>query len=65
MLNRPGTTEAIARAASARFGQPARTAFVIGQPPEQTASEPKAEPQEDALDELLDFGSKFDNIVIE
>ena len=65
MLNRPGTTEAIAKAASARFGQPARTAFVIGQPPEQAASEPKAEPRQDALDELLDFGSKFDNIVIE
>ena len=65
MLNRPGTTEAIAKAASARFGQPARTVFVIGQPPEQAVSEPKAEPQEDALDALLDFGSKFDNIVIE
>lgn len=67
MLNRPAITEGIAKAASVRFGQPARTVFSIGRPPQeqvQTAvSQP--EPGEDALDELLDFGSKFDNIVIE
>ncbi len=64
MLNKPAVTEAIAKAAAARFGQPARTAFAIGQPPVQQASPAQPEPKVDALEELLDFGSKFDNIII-
>ena len=67
MLNRPAITEGIAKAASARFGQPARTVFAIGRPAQEEvqAAVPQPESGEDALDELLDFGSKFDNIVIE
>ena len=67
MLNRPAITEGIARAASARFGQSARTVFSIGRPPEEQVhtAPSQPEPGADALDELLDFGSKFDNIVIE
>lgn len=66
MLNRPNITEPIARAAAARFGQSARLVFSVGKPPVQpTAPAPAPAPTEDALDQLLDFGSKFDNIVIE
>lgn len=66
MLNRPNITEPIARAAGARFGQSARLVFSVGKPPVQTpAPAPAPAPAEDALDQLLDFGSKFDNIVIE
>jgi len=66
MLNKPAVTEAIAKAASTRFGQPVRVAFAIGKPPVQAqASAPQPAPEADALDQLLDFGSKFDNIVIE
>ena len=67
MLNRPAITEGIAKAASARFGQSARTVFAIGRPPEEQVRPEVSRPElgEDALDELLDFGSKFDNIVIE
>ena len=60
MLNKPAVTEALAKAASARFGQAVRVSFTIGDPPKQPVRT-----QEDALDQLLDFGSKFDNIVIE
>ena len=68
MLNRPNITEPIARAAGARFGQSARLVFAVGKPPAQAtapAPAPAPVPTEDALDQLLDFGSKFDNIVIE
>ena len=66
LLNKPAITEPMAKAASARFGQSARVVFSIGKPPAQThASAPQPVPEEDALDQLLDFGSKFDNIVIE
>ena len=67
MINRPAITEGIAKAASARFGQSVRTVFAIGRPPEEPVRPEvsRPEPGEDALDELLDFGSKFDNIVIE
>jgi len=66
MLNKPTVTEAIAKAASARFGQSARVTFTIGKPPAQPAAPaPVPAQEEDALDQLLDFGSKFDNIVIE
>ncbi len=66
MLNKPAVTEAIAKAASTRFGQPVRVAFAIGKPPVQAQGPaPQPAPEADALDQLLDFGSKFDNIVIE
>jgi len=68
LLNKPAVTEAIAKAASARFGQSTRVTFTIGTPPAQpTAPTPAPAPAkaEDALEQLLDFGSKFDNIVIE
>ena len=68
MLNRPNITEPIARAAAARFGQSARLVFSVGKPPVQPTAPtpaPAPAPAEDALDQLLDFGSKFDNIVIE
>ena len=66
MLNKAAVTEAVARAASTRFAQPTRVVFSIGKPPAQpSAPTPQPPPQEDALDELLAFGSKFDNIVIE
>ena len=66
LLNRPAITEGIAKAATVRFGQPARTVFSIGRPPEEQNAEPaEAAPGGDALDELLSFGSQFDNIIIE
>ena len=67
MLNQPAITEPMAKAARARFGQAARVTFSIGTPPAQVqAPAPQPAPEADALDRLLeDFGSKFDNIVIE
>ena len=68
LLNRPNITEPIARAAGTRFGQSTRLVFSVGKPPAQAsapAPAPAPVPTEDALDQLLDFGSKFDNIVIE
>ncbi len=63
MLNKPAVTEALAKAAGSRFGQPARVSFSIGEPPAQQSA-PAPQPKQDALDELLDFGRKFDNITI-
>ena len=66
MLNQPNITEPMAKAAAARFGQSTRVVFSIGKAPEQVpAPAPQPTPEADALDQLLDFGSKFDNIVIE
>ncbi|MBE6973460.1 MAG: DNA polymerase III subunit gamma/tau [Ruminococcaceae bacterium] len=66
LLNKPAITEAMAKAASTRFGQPTRVVFTIGKAPAQSsAPAPQPAPEADALDQLLDFGSKFDNIVIE
>jgi len=70
MLNKPAVTEAMAKAASTRFAQPTRVVFTVGKPPAQAQAPtppPAAQPapEADALDQLLDFGSKFDNIVIE
>lgn len=65
MLNKPAVIQGLAKAASTRFGESARVVFSIGAPPaEASAPVPAAEPQEDALDALMDFG-KFDNITIE
>ena len=66
MLNQPNITEPMAKAAAARFGQSTRVVFSIGKAPEQAhAPAARPVPEADALDQLLDFGSKFDNIVIE
>ena len=66
MLNRPATTEVLAKAAALRFGTAAQVRFSEGTPPAEQSSapaEPPAPEAPDALDALLDF-SKFDNITI-
>ena len=66
LINKPAITEPMAKAATARFGQSTRVVFSIGKAPAQAqAPAPQPAPETDALDQLLDFGSKFDNIVIE
>ena len=74
MLNKPAILEPMAQAAAAAFGaeRPA-VSVVVGQPPADDlppAGEPAPADQEkrekpDALDELLAFGERFDNIVIQ
>lgn len=67
MLGKTATTDALAQAAQARFGEPARVELKVGKPPKQTAAEPMApaKAEEDPLDALLAFGGQFDNIVIQ
>lgn len=64
MLNKPATTEALSRAAGARFGCSARVTFSIGTPPANQSAPAPVPSGPDALDALLDFGRRFDNITI-
>ncbi len=66
MLNKPDVTEPLSKAATARFGQSTRVSFSIGKPPASAVQPASAAGQDgpDALDQLLDFGRQFDNIII-
>ena len=74
MLGKAPVTDALAQAAQARFGTPARVELKVGKPPKQEAVAPAVstlapapveEDPEDALNALLAFGEQFDNIVIQ
>ena len=73
ILDKPETRNALVRAASAAFGCEAKVHITVGRPPapqSQSAPQPPAPPaqsagQEDAMNELLAFGAKFDNIIIQ
>ena len=66
MLNKPAILGGIAQAAQTTFGCPAQVSVVIGTPPPACVSmEERTEEQKDALDELIAFGSQFDNIIIQ
>lgn len=65
MLNKPAILGGIAQAAQTTFGCPAQVSVVTGTPPPAPVSvEERTEEQKDALDELIAFGSQFDNIII-
>ena len=65
-LNKPAVLQPLAQAAGAFFGcSGAQAAVRMGAPPERPpAGDGKAGGKQDALDELLAFGSQFDNIKI-
>ena len=71
MLNKPAILEGLARAAADAFGGQPRVSVVTGKPPEEDLSpapsqpSPQPEGSGDALDQLLAFGEKFDNIIIQ
>lgn len=65
MLNKPMILDGIAKAAQATFGCPARVSVVTGKPPAAVSSvEEGAESVRDAMEDLIAFGSQFDNIII-
>ena len=65
-LNKPAVLQPLAQAAGAFFGcSGAQAAVRMGAPPERPpAGDGKAGGKQDALDQLLAFGSQFDNIKI-
>ena len=65
MLNKPMILNGIAQAAQVAFGCPAQVSVVTGKPPatKQMGAAPAQE--RDALDDLIAFGSQFDNIIIQ
>lgn len=71
MLNKPAILEGLARAAGDAFGGQPRVSIVAGRPPEEDLSPAPSQPSPqskgsgDALDQLLAFGEKFDNIIIQ
>ena len=78
MLNKPAVLDGLASAAAASFGGQPRVSVVTGKPPkvDSESSEESGSNQDpehtsentsggDALDELLAFGEKYDNIVIQ
>ena len=71
MLNKPAILEGLARAAGDAFGGQPRVSIVAGRPPEVDLSPAHSQPSPqtkgsgDALDQLLAFGEKFDNIIIQ
>ena len=72
MLNKPAVLQGLAQAADACFGMTgARVSVVAGKPPAEDLSAPAPQPaapapeKGDALDALLAFGEKFDNIKIQ
>ena len=72
MLNKPPVLQGLSQAADACFGVTgARVSVIAGKPPAEDLAAPAPQPQapvqesEDALDALLAFGEKFDNIKIQ
>lgn len=67
MLNKPTVTQPVAQAAAAFFSAAeVRISVVVGQPPaEEGSAPPAAGEKHDALDDLLAFGARFDNIKIQ
>ena len=70
MLNKPAILEGLTRSAAALFGGEPQVSVVTGEPPQeqpagQEAAPPPAEAPRDGLDDLLAFGERFDNIIIQ
>lgn len=72
MLNKPPVLQGLSQAADACFGVTgARVSVIAGKPPAEDLAAPAPQPQApvqesgDALDALLAFGEKFDNIKIQ
>ena len=70
MLNRPNVLDGVAKAATAAFGVPTTVNVVTGTPPPPAPSAGNAAPapaaqENTALNELLSFAEKFDNITIQ
>ncbi|MBQ8801863.1 MAG: DNA polymerase III subunit gamma/tau, partial [Clostridium sp.] len=66
MLNKPAILDGIAKAANTTFGVPAVVSVVTGAPPAAPAEKQVdgGDPSQ-ALDELLSFAQKFDNVTIQ
>ncbi len=68
MLNKPSVLNGVGQAAAAALGlNQVPVAVVVGQPPQQRAETPPSQTNHspDAMDALLSFGEKFDNIKIQ
>ena len=67
MLNKPPVLQGLSQAADACFGVTgARVSVIAGKPPaEDLAAPAPVQESGDALDALLAFGEKFDNIKIQ
>ena len=68
MLNKPSVLTGVGQAAAAALGlEQVQVAVVVGQPPQLKPEAPKAQTDHtpDAMDALLSFGEKFDNIKIQ
>ena len=67
LLDTQSVTAAVTAAASAKAGYAVATRFRVGSPPavpESPPTLPKAEPEKDALDELLASSGQFENIIV-
>ena len=65
MLNKPAILNGIAQAAQGAFGCPAQVSVVTGKPPVTPNGGAVPVQERDALEDLIAFGSQFDNIIIQ
>ena len=66
MLNKPAILDGIAKAANITFGVPAVVSVVTGTPPAAPAAkQTDGNDTSQALDELLSFAQRFDNVTIQ
>ena len=66
MVGKTAVLQAIARTAEGMLGHPVRCKAAVGKPPAPGAARPKrAAARKDKLDELVETGKQFDNVVIE